>query len=301
MSPRSTARLELAAAAILFSTGGAAIKAADFTGWQITCLRSGIAADRDLADRRRRPARGWTARQPAWSAWPTPRCLTLFVLANRLTTAANTIYPPVHRAALPGDAGALAAAGADPAAGPRVHGRGRRRAGALLHRRRPAGGHGAGSGAREPARAGQRGHSGRSRSAGSAGWRRGRGARLGGGGGGRAATSSRSLGALPLALPLGRHDADRLGCWSSTWACSRSPSPYVLVTSALRGHSGAGGVADPADRAGAEPGLGLGVPGRAAGRLGAAGRRRSFWAPRPSAGAARCATGAGAGRGRRRA
>jgi DME family drug/metabolite transporter len=44
MSPRSTARLELAAAAILFSTGGAAVKAADFTGWQITCLRSGIAA-----------------------------------------------------------------------------------------------------------------------------------------------------------------------------------------------------------------------------------------------------------------
>ena len=44
MPSRSTARLELAAAAILFSTGGAAVKAVDFTGWQITCLRSGIAA-----------------------------------------------------------------------------------------------------------------------------------------------------------------------------------------------------------------------------------------------------------------
>ena len=44
MPSRSTARLQLAAAAILFSTGGAAVKAADFSGWQITCLLSGIAA-----------------------------------------------------------------------------------------------------------------------------------------------------------------------------------------------------------------------------------------------------------------
>ena len=90
MSPRSTARLELAAAAILFSTGGAAIKAADFTGWQITCLRSGIAAIAIWLMTRQ--ARGrWTARHlvvgVAYAA-----CLTLFVLANRLTTAANTIY-----------------------------------------------------------------------------------------------------------------------------------------------------------------------------------------------------------------
>ena len=90
MPSRSTARLELAAAAILFSTGGAAVKAADFTGWQITCLRSGIAAIAIWLMTRQ--ARGrWTAAHllvgVAYAA-----CLTLFVLANRLTTAANAIY-----------------------------------------------------------------------------------------------------------------------------------------------------------------------------------------------------------------
>lgn len=90
MTPRSTARLELAAAAVLFSTGGAAVKAADFTGWQITCLRSGIAAAAIwLLTRQARGA--WTGRHlvvgVAYAA-----CLTLFVLANRLTTAANAIY-----------------------------------------------------------------------------------------------------------------------------------------------------------------------------------------------------------------
>ena len=90
MPSRSTARLELAAAAILFSTGGAAVKAADFTGWQITCLRSGIAAVAIwLMTRQARGA--WTRRHivvgVAYAA-----TLTLFVLANRLTTAANAIY-----------------------------------------------------------------------------------------------------------------------------------------------------------------------------------------------------------------
>lgn len=90
MPSRSTGRLELAAAAVLFSTGGAAVKAADFTGWQITCLRSGIAA---LAIwLMTRQARGaWTGRHVvvgvAYAA-----TLTLYVLANRLTTAANAIY-----------------------------------------------------------------------------------------------------------------------------------------------------------------------------------------------------------------
>jgi DME family drug/metabolite transporter len=90
MLARSTARLQLAFAAVLFSTGGAAIKAADFTGWQITCLRSGTAA---LAIwlMTREARRAWTGRAlvvgVAYAA-----TLTLFVLANRLTTAANTIY-----------------------------------------------------------------------------------------------------------------------------------------------------------------------------------------------------------------
>jgi drug/metabolite transporter, DME family len=90
MHPRSKARLQLAAAAVLFSTGGAAIKATDFTAWQTAGLRSGIAAIAILglaAEARR----GWSRRAVivgvAYAA-----CLTLFVLANRLTTAANTIY-----------------------------------------------------------------------------------------------------------------------------------------------------------------------------------------------------------------
>jgi drug/metabolite transporter, DME family len=90
MTPRTTARLQLLGAAVLFSTGGAAIKAADFTGWQIASLRSGIAA---VALILLTPAarRGWT-----WGAalvgLAYAGCLTLFVLANRLTTAANTIF-----------------------------------------------------------------------------------------------------------------------------------------------------------------------------------------------------------------
>jgi drug/metabolite transporter (DMT)-like permease len=90
MPSRSTARLQLAAAAVLFSTGGAAIKAADFSAWQITCLRSGIATVA-IWLMTREARRAWTGRTVvvgiAYAA-----TLTLFVLANRLTTAANTIY-----------------------------------------------------------------------------------------------------------------------------------------------------------------------------------------------------------------
>lgn len=98
MSPRSSARLQLLGAALLFSTGGAAIKAAAFTGWQIASFRSGIAA---LALLLLAPAarRGWTVRQAQGGLWRAALvgiayagCLTLFVLANRLTTAANTIF-----------------------------------------------------------------------------------------------------------------------------------------------------------------------------------------------------------------
>jgi drug/metabolite transporter, DME family len=90
MSPRTTARLQLLGAAVLFSTGGAAIKAAAFTGWQIASFRSGIAA---VALWLVAPAgrRGWTWRA-ALVGLAYAACLTLFVLANRLTTAANTIF-----------------------------------------------------------------------------------------------------------------------------------------------------------------------------------------------------------------
>jgi drug/metabolite transporter, DME family len=90
MSTAARARLQLAGAAALFSTGGAAIKAADFAGWQITCLRSGIAAVAIwlIAAEARR---GWT-RWVLLVAIAYAATLTLFVLANRLTTSANTIF-----------------------------------------------------------------------------------------------------------------------------------------------------------------------------------------------------------------
>lgn len=90
MTPKSLARLQLAGAALLFSTGGAAIKAADFTGWQIASFRSGLAA---VALWLMTPAarRGWTW-AGALVGVAYAGCLTLFVLANRLTTAANTIF-----------------------------------------------------------------------------------------------------------------------------------------------------------------------------------------------------------------
>jgi DME family drug/metabolite transporter len=90
MLPRSTARIQLLAAALLFSTGGAAIKAADFSGWQIASFRSGVAA---LALWLMTPAvrRVWTW-QAALVGIAYAGCLVLFVLANRLTTAANTIF-----------------------------------------------------------------------------------------------------------------------------------------------------------------------------------------------------------------
>jgi drug/metabolite transporter, DME family len=75
---------------MLFSTGGAAIKAADFTGWQTAGLRSGIAALAILLITRE-ARRGWSLRA-VLVGFAYAACLTLFVLANRLTTAANTIF-----------------------------------------------------------------------------------------------------------------------------------------------------------------------------------------------------------------
>ncbi|MGH7523745.1 MAG: EamA family transporter, partial [Gemmatimonadales bacterium] len=86
MSPR----IRIALAALLFSTGGAAIKAADFTSWQIASLRSGVAAiTLFLLVPAARRGIDWRSALVGTAYAAT---LVLFVLANRLTTSANTIY-----------------------------------------------------------------------------------------------------------------------------------------------------------------------------------------------------------------
>jgi len=83
-------RLELLAAAALFSTGGAAIKSTHLSGWPVACLRSAIAAAAlllVLPQVRRRPTRRMLGVAACYAA-----TMILFVLANKLTTAASTIY-----------------------------------------------------------------------------------------------------------------------------------------------------------------------------------------------------------------
>lgn len=83
-------RLLLPAAAVLFSTGGAAIKATALTGWQVACFRSLVAATALTAlipaARQLRHWRVWAAGL-AYAA-----TLILFVTANKLTTSANSIF-----------------------------------------------------------------------------------------------------------------------------------------------------------------------------------------------------------------
>jgi drug/metabolite transporter (DMT)-like permease len=82
--------LALIFAACLFSTAGAAIKACHLDGWQIACFRAGIAAvvvALVLPESRR----GWT-RRTALVAVAYAVTAILFVQANKLTTAASTIF-----------------------------------------------------------------------------------------------------------------------------------------------------------------------------------------------------------------
>lgn len=83
-------RLMVVAAAVLFSTGGAAVKACSLSGWQVACFRSAVAAVLLLA---LLPAarRGWQ-----WRTWVVSLAyavtMILYVLSNKLTTAAATIF-----------------------------------------------------------------------------------------------------------------------------------------------------------------------------------------------------------------
>lgn len=86
---RAAGILSAVAAAILFSTGGAAIKMTAFSGMQVASLRSAIAACALLL---------WVRGRIVWG-WPTlavaavyAGTLTLFVTSTKLTTAANAIF-----------------------------------------------------------------------------------------------------------------------------------------------------------------------------------------------------------------
>lgn len=90
MTPRTRSRLELVAAAVLFSTAGAAIKASALTSAQVASFRAGVAALAVLAlvGAARRGFSGRAALVGVTYA----ATVVLFVLANRLTTAASTIF-----------------------------------------------------------------------------------------------------------------------------------------------------------------------------------------------------------------
>jgi DME family drug/metabolite transporter len=84
------AALALLIASVLFSTGGAAIKWAHFTGWQIASLRSGIAG-LTLLLLVPGARRGWGWRPLVVGTAYAVACIC-FVLANRLTTSASAIF-----------------------------------------------------------------------------------------------------------------------------------------------------------------------------------------------------------------
>jgi len=83
-------RLRVLAAAALFSSGGAAVKAVHLTAWQVTSFRSAIATVAFLLllpEARRRPTPRVFAIGSVYAA-----TMILFVQANKLTTAASTIF-----------------------------------------------------------------------------------------------------------------------------------------------------------------------------------------------------------------
>jgi DME family drug/metabolite transporter len=83
-------RLRVLAAAALFSSGGALIKAIHFTGWQVASFRSVVAAVALLLllpEARRRPSLKVLGVGVAYAL-----TMIFFVLSNKLTTSASAIY-----------------------------------------------------------------------------------------------------------------------------------------------------------------------------------------------------------------
>lgn len=84
------AKLYIMAGALLFSTGGAAIKVSALTGWQLSSFRS-LVASLALVLIIPQIRKHWTWRS-LLVAVPYATTFTLFTLANKLTTAANAIF-----------------------------------------------------------------------------------------------------------------------------------------------------------------------------------------------------------------
>lgn len=84
------AKLSVVAGALLFSTGGVAIKLSTLSGWQVSCLRSLVAAVVLLLVLPKL-RNTWTWRSVI-VAVPYAMTFTLYALANKLTTAANAIF-----------------------------------------------------------------------------------------------------------------------------------------------------------------------------------------------------------------
>jgi DME family drug/metabolite transporter len=83
-------RLRVLAAAALFSSGGAAVKSVSLNAWQVAGFRSSVAAATLfllLSEARRRPHLRVLMVGVAYAS-----TLVLFVLANKLTTAASAIF-----------------------------------------------------------------------------------------------------------------------------------------------------------------------------------------------------------------
>ena len=90
MDVARSARFRLLLAAALFSTGGVAIKGCGLTPWQVSAFRSGIGALTLLA-LAPESRRGWTLRTLVVGL-AYAGTVTLFALANRMTTSANAIF-----------------------------------------------------------------------------------------------------------------------------------------------------------------------------------------------------------------
>lgn len=90
MSPRERSRLQLLCAAVLFSTGGAALKACRLDAWEVAGFRAAIAGV-TLAALLPAARRGFTARAAVVGVTYAATAI-LFVRANKLTTAASTIF-----------------------------------------------------------------------------------------------------------------------------------------------------------------------------------------------------------------